>query len=110
MEMENFVIDNLQSSLPDIDGKFASFEAHLGKPALHEALDDGKIPRRLLEYIRQHLLHFDLVLNLSYFPFRVPRRPSSLQSQRQARHSAGWSPHAGQDKPAHLRCTNPAPP
>jgi hypothetical protein len=44
MEMENMIIDSLQSQLPATDGKFYSFEAHLGKPALHEELDDCKTP------------------------------------------------------------------
>jgi len=41
MEMENTIINSIKDQVGD-SGKFYSYKAHLGKPAMHPELLDGK--------------------------------------------------------------------
>ena len=45
MNMEETIIGNLESVAPT-NGKFYTYTAHLGKPAMHEDFLDGKCPSR----------------------------------------------------------------
>ena len=42
MDLENTIIDGLSSLATSEDEKFFSFQHHLGVPAMHPKLEDGK--------------------------------------------------------------------
>lgn len=50
MEMESMIIDQIEKQAAD-QGKFFTYTAHLGQPAMHSELADGKWSTRpLLRY------------------------------------------------------------
>jgi len=42
MEMENLVIDVIEGIDRDESTKFYTYEHHLGQPAMHDDIEDGK--------------------------------------------------------------------
>ena len=93
-EFEDLIISTVAGLIPEYEGeKFISYQHHLGVPAMHAEIEDGKLPflypcaaplfcSTIIEHIRRVDERHQSFLTFLQTYYRLPWSTSSLQSQR----------------------------